>query len=581
VGADGLAVLERIRDHEVTIDFKDTVAELVRLDKLIADAEAASSVLTRREASGVKTAGDVGKLGNALAKVKDMRGPVLSSAAARAGAAATVAVLQERLESEKTKAKTGGGCDVATIKPWCDAVEIVGTLAPPLETAQLDLAGAEGEDAREVLDRLVAALRYRHLRAVEGGGTNSSKAQYLQQAIKTANDYRSGMALIFPASLYLKSSYPAAALQGDPGLEWRNELARGAIKSVPLIGGAWTRHLNKGDVSGKALSQIDRQFWQNINSVRVSGAGRTNYVMVQDDIGNWYVKGYSADPQDIIKSAKGLGQFALGGKLGTDLLNRPAPGEGEAPARQPTALEAVFEKHQNAYLEATHDTFETMKGRLETGLVAAIEGAWEGDKRTKLAHAGATAEINGAKERQLDPLVSLLKEDKGKSADSAQVAQRPGHIAAAIRAMDRFRNDLLTSIRRKVTADDESKTLAAGRKALAEKEAEEKELEAEVEELEAKCTATKVKDRDEDQNCDKLEKEEENLESLGDVIKAQKASVAESETAFKAKTAAIAALIEDADAVAANEIERHLTRREATVRAYENAITFTGDVVAE
>ena len=44
---------------------------------------------------------------------------------------------------------------------------------------------------------------------------------------------------------------------------------------------------------GLILGEIDKQFWQNINRVRVAGAGATNYVVAKDDIGNWYVKRYS------------------------------------------------------------------------------------------------------------------------------------------------------------------------------------------------------------------------------------------------------------------------------------------------
>ena len=373
--------------------------------------------------------------------------------------------------------------------------------------------------SREVLDRLISVLEYERIEAIKQGGT-SGRATHITKALDEAYKSRARLTFIRPASSYLRSSNPAASLQNDPGLAWRNELARHWFKSIPVFGGVITRWLEKWDSPGigrKVLSQIDRQFWQNINSIRVGGAGRTNYVMVQDDIGNWYVKGYSANPEDIIKSAKGLGQFALSGRLGTDLVNRPAPGTGSALARQPTALEAVFDKHKAEYERATEETFQEVKSALdENGLPSEVQKAWDEDSRTEKARAEAVAQLPGAKVHLTEALNELNRDDPNKP---EQVAQRPARIVAALRAMDRYRDRLEDSIKENVPVERPTEQSGTGGSPSTSDNAE--------------------------------------------------------------RTTAINAVIADLNAVVDAKIERFLKRREDTAKAYENAIVFAGEIASQ
>ena len=373
--------------------------------------------------------------------------------------------------------------------------------------------------SREVLDRLISVLEYERIEAIKQGGT-SGRATHITKALDEAYKSRARLTFIRPASSYLRSSNPAASLQNDPGLAWRNELARHWFKSIPVFGGVITRWLEKWDSPGigrKVLSQIDRQFWQNINSIRVGGAGRTNYVMVQDDIGNWYVKGYSANPEDIIKSAKGLGQFALSGRLGTDLVNRPAPGTGSALARQPTALEAVFDKHKAEYERATEETFQEVKSALdENGLPSEVQKAWDEDSRTEKARTEAVAQLPGAKVHLTEALNELNRDDPNKP---EQVAQRPARIVAALRAMDRYRDRLEDSIKENVPVERPTEQSGTGGSPSTSDNAE--------------------------------------------------------------RTTAINAVIADLNAVVDAKIERFLKRREDTAKAYENAIVFAGEIASQ
>ena len=174
----------------------------------------------------------------------------------------------------------------------------------------------EANNQRKVLDDMIAVLRYRLLKSQEDHGSDHAETKQIQAALKTAFEHRSGMAYIRPSGAYLRSSLAATTLQSDPKLTWENMLTNHAIRSLP---GA---HSSGDQVKQEILRDIDKQFWQNINSVRVAGAGNTNYVVVKDDIGNWYIKKFAADPQPIIRSAQQLALYGAGGALNANLLRR-------------------------------------------------------------------------------------------------------------------------------------------------------------------------------------------------------------------------------------------------------------------
>lgn len=203
----------------------------------------------------------------------------------------------------------------------------------------------------EALDRLIAALRYEQIKAAlsvpgepgetckgpksqaaggaettKTGTADSGKADLpaectrynrISTALALAYQHRSGMVYIRPPGAYLRSNFAATNLQGDPRLSWENMLQRHWARAIPFY------DVIKESQQAKELriqEQIDKRFWQNINQVRVAGAGRTNHVLVKDDVGNWYVKGMSADPQDIFQAAQSTALFGLGGALNANLL---------------------------------------------------------------------------------------------------------------------------------------------------------------------------------------------------------------------------------------------------------------------
>jgi hypothetical protein len=236
-------------------------------------------------------------------------------------------------------------------------------------------------------------------------------------------------------------------------------------------------------------------------------------------------------------------------------------------------LEAVEKELSSAKKTVKTDTGKETKSCKKKVAAGAGLAKLIGEKRSAIdAYRILTGEEKNSK------LLSLIKLEK---ADIAQVALRPAHIASAIRAMDRFRNDLVAKIRDAVTAKAETRNLEDQQGDLEKLQAAERELVAEVADLDGKCDAIDAANRTKNQDCIDLNTAESDLVKKRGEVQVQEKKVTDAEDTLADKTAAIAALIEDTNAVASNVIEHFLRLREATVKAYENAITFTGDVVAQ
>lgn len=253
---------------------------------------------------------------------------------------------------------------------------------------RLEDGGASPTKRSDVLDQFIALMKYGETVATAAG--NRKRAGDYRAAVTKAEAQKAEVTFIRPASAYLRTSFAATGLQDNTGFAWQNRLARHAWRGFPLIGEAAA---NFGDEDRlEILAQVDKQFWQNINRVKVAGAGNTNYAIIKDDIGNWSVKSYSADPKDIIASAKGLALFNIGAAMGgIDLIAREArretPGGAEdeaSPDAGRTAMAQVFDRHRKAYETEATDDFDAVVALLsESGLKASIATAWAGDPETK------------------------------------------------------------------------------------------------------------------------------------------------------------------------------------------------------
>ncbi|MGB1007662.1 MAG: hypothetical protein ACPGVX_10820, partial [Thalassobaculaceae bacterium] len=230
---------------------------------------------------------------------------------------------------------------------------------------------------------------------------------------------------------------------------WRNNLRRHQFRGV------WPFSDTTESAADLAAADIDKQFWQNINRVRVAGGGTTNYVMAKDDIGNWYVKSYETDVDDIINSTIGLAKFALGARLGTDFLSTP---NGQTP-KDRSGLERAFDSYRQRYHEATRADYSLTQTLLqndgEAAALTRVEAAAlrevpdEVPEATKTKHSKI---VVTAHERTVQALTSvweteeadtpLLTEATAKNQSAAAVhqdiARRADRVIDGLRALHRF-----------------------------------------------------------------------------------------------------------------------------------------------
>lgn len=463
----------------------------------------------------------------------------------------------------------------------------------------------------DVLDQTIALLRYQYLVAVkeEVGGKQSAKARRLAEAIKAAYDHRSGMVYIRPPAAYLRSSYPTATLQGNPNLRWDNKLGGHAMRSIPF--GPQIRDifnpLDKRDAG--VTAEIDKQFWQNINRVRVAGGGDTNYVIAKDDIGNWYVKGYSANPKDVIKSTKNLALFGLGAKMDADLLGRARRreaengGDGGAVKAEPTAMHRVFNRYEEEYESRTKEHYDELRKRL-TGdtpvLQSDIQKEWESvglsdAKQMKtlvdLLEASTKTYIKGqaAKSMQAVPRKPTTGEtDIQKKRREAREEARGTNIIAAANALRRYYRDLIAKIKNeKLTASAEAKHQSAASKRdatkqkLEEEKANLKRLNDKMAILEKKVTESEGEEKKKVETDIGLLNAEINtqtstIESLKRELKTKEDRVADLKKAWDDQISNEKQILNSTNRIIRGLLIDILKKRQQTVQEYERAVLFIG-----
>ncbi len=321
-----------------------------------------------------------------------LRGELI--AATRAQAAETGSQMTKSEGAEIDERSTHGGLEPVVVLP------LIPRTTDSLETNTGALDKSESDPAKD--DVSVDEDGDRESRPTGPSDLpKSDRVRYLERALAIALEHRSGMVYIRPPSAYLRTSYAATGLQSDPRLSWENMLWAHMKRSIPFIGEKWVNKDDEGRL--ETLQKIDKQFWQNINSVRLAGAGITNYALVKDDIGNWYAKGFSADPEPIIRGAQSLALFSAGGNLNMNLLrqrnlelkrdkkdgelseqesdelgNLQSMNRADAAAGGPNrAYRAIFDTAERKFLERTGADFELLKERVANkGLPTKIRDGW-------------------------------------------------------------------------------------------------------------------------------------------------------------------------------------------------------------
>lgn len=511
-----------------------------------------------------------------------------SAAKTNAGAVVKQAILtvlekaRELAEEKKEKAKNKGDQEAAEeadklAKDLIEAKKEIEKIELPAEL-RLDLT-AERPDAREVLDDMIALLRYQHIEAVRTSGADSTMATQLGEALAVAYEQRAGMAYIRPSSSYLRSSYPATSLQDDPRLNWTNMLNQHALRTTPILGHFYNRIQTEKD-KVEINREIDKQFWQNINSVRVAGAGRTNYVLAKDDIGNWYVKKYSADSEPIIRSAKSLALFGMGGQFDPDLAAQALTEQGlDSNAlrnlQQPVtpALLPAFEQRRDVYAKSTGDLYDALRTLLDdpktSALRNSIERSWVNNPPTKEFAGELTSVLDVAVDEVLQPVITELgdinlEEDK----DGAKRAQ---WVLDALKRIQRFRETLKAKVLN-------IKLLETAKNELKNAQDEKKKADATLKAAEDALTKAKSE----------LEESSEVPKELIKAVDDNKAAVTKAAAAVKTanekvKKAELAekAAISDVNQIVRDFLAERIEKRLRALTSYEEGVVVLGSIKTE
>ena len=522
------------------------------------------------------------------------RGAVLQAVDA-AGTGATGGAVRAQLLSsfyEDKKNETGAATpDQAKIAALDNAIKIVGDLPAP--TGVPANIGQDAANTKEVFDELVSVLRLRHIQQIEIAGERESAKS--AEALAEAYRQRASMVYLRPAMAYLRTSFTASTLQ-DNRLAWKNMLAEHAVRSsVPFF----PQHFEEKEA--EITTEIDKQFWQNINRVRVAGAGRTNFVMVKDDVGNWYVGRYSADPQDIIRAAQSLAMFNLSSQLNTDLLSR-TPGQdgggtGQPADAQRSTLERVFDDYQGTYEQSTAAHFVAVKNAIsdgDAGLVTRVRAEWSKvpNRETLDEDSGTLEDALTTAENGLATARQAMASDSGAADVSTDLrAQRPAKIVDALQAVRRFhqalqdaiaslplterhRQDLedqkIMTAEKKVELTHAEARLEAAEKAQSDSEraaasANEEQADAANQNVREKVAASDAARNKRNTAKEEFDKAEVRVTDL-------KRTLARAEAAKMALRAKITAVAEPL-------LRDHLRKRQTANAQLEQAITFIGNAV--
>lgn len=297
------------------------------------------------------------------------------------------------------------------------------------------VGGSHVKTQRDVLDDVIAQLQQQRLEAASRGADITA----LNKALELAYEQRGGLAYLRSATAYLRNAFANTSMQ-DGNANCRNLL----IPSIFCKDGY-------DEVFKETKLEIDKQFWQTINTIKVRGGGATDFAIVKDDVGNWYVKGLSSDPESIIKSAQSLALFNMGGKVNLDLLGQVetrrelAKLKIDDPNRQvlkdelkakqsgsganTAGLEKVLAKYRKEYLDATTMNVDGLIGKLDQ-LPIDIAAAWQGinfDETPKTSFGkltallGTPAELAVAK-NLLDDAKAVLARAEALAAGTAKAA---------------------------------------------------------------------------------------------------------------------------------------------------------------
>lgn len=168
----------------------------------------------------------------------------------------------------------------------------------------------------QVQKEVIAQLKYAVIDATRRFGAGHPSTRRAREALSVAQKAYEEEAYLRPASTYLRSVYSSTIAQDDPGLVYKNMLLSNlwAVREFDLASEPGGKKVRRARV------ELDKTYWQNINSVKLSASGGSNFVVAKDDVGNWYVKAMGSDPSAMIRAATQLALYNIGGTVDTNLL---------------------------------------------------------------------------------------------------------------------------------------------------------------------------------------------------------------------------------------------------------------------
>ncbi|MHC4084630.1 MAG: hypothetical protein ACYSWZ_01410 [Planctomycetota bacterium] len=387
------------------------------------------------------------KVEHAISAIVDAKYTVLSKAD-KAGSKITAKFVYELLKETLKESRANAKSKPKVSEKLTNAINVLSKKSPPIEPIVVDMSKLPSKpSAKEVRDLWITVLQYEHDLALSNG--EKPRADEIMEALEAARKKREGMIFIRPAMAYLRTSFPATSLQNNPNLTWDNMLGGHMMRSIPFGPGINEFFNPDAKRDARINAEIDKQFWQNINRVRVAGGGFTNYAVVKDDIGNWYVKGYSSNPEDVIKSAKNLAMFSLSAKMNTNFVGRNNREQGglpgtDKPDGNQTAVERMYNKYKDQYDSRTKTDSEQLIELLKSEMRSAIMQAWQQNEGLKGSIGKLNNKLDAAIKLHLKKLPSELKKAK-------DVTKRGSKIVSALHAIRRFHNTLLANVHDTIT----------------------------------------------------------------------------------------------------------------------------------
>ena len=352
------------------------------------------------------------------------------------------------------------------------------------DSSQIALRSSTKTTPAEVLAVLIDHLQTRKIILLErcadcevkGKDTQALNHQVdcIDRALKAAYAYRSDFIYIRPASSYLRNAYPAPYLQPENESSWKNQLSaqgRRAMFGERTSADSREQH--------KRLAELDKRFWVNINRIRLAGTGDTTYAVVKDDVGNWYVKGYSSNVDQMMGTFQGLMAYSLQGAANAQDLADAAKIAGKDdkdpepanPTRKSLLTSELVKVAGNEFEQAAGAAFSKLTGVI-AGSKARAGKLW-----------GADAELKSHRDYLLlafelvDPATPELAALEGEDAAvgtslKARIVGVRARYAALANALTREQLDLVKSKRqtaqaasRQAAVDGWAKTLI-GKKLL-------------------------------------------------------------------------------------------------------------------